>query len=523
MRGVHLRELVRHPRRYREFSCGTDRLVLDYSRQRISGETRELLLALAKERSLEQWIEALFSGACVNTTEHRPALHTALRSEPPAGEGVPAAVFEERRRMLDLARAVRSGAYAGVTGARITDVVNIGIGGSDLGVAMAGAALHQYCTPDICCHFVSNIDGSQLADALAHLDPATTLFIICSKSFTTLETRLNAEAARRWVLERLPRDAVARHFLAVSVNDTAMDAFGIDPSNRFTMWDWVGGRYSMWSSIGLVLAIAIGPEHFEALLRGARAMDAHFRTAPPACNLPVLLGLLAVWNQNFLGITSHVVLPYDQRLHRLPAFLQQLHMESLGKGVTRGGAPVEYTTGTVIWGEPGSNAQHSFFQLLHQGTARFSADFVAPANASSPYAGQHQQGLANMLAQAEAFALGQSAQEAAAAEAARTPNQADAGATPAEAIKLRALHKVYPGNHPNSILLFPRLDPCTLGTLIALYEHKVFVQSVIWGVNPFDQWGVELGKSMATSMHKALEAEGEGPGIAAQIRAWRQT
>ncbi len=508
MQALHLRDLIGQPRRYRQFCAETEQFVLDYSRQRMTGKTLELLLDLARDRALEQWVDALFSGAPVNTTENQPALHTALRSRPgddqPVseplhvdGEDVRAVVSKERSRMLRLAARIRAGDYTGVTGAPVTDVVNIGIGGSDLGLVMATEALRPFCTRKIASHFVSNIDGTQLADVLEKLDPSTTLFIICSKSFTTLETRLNAESARAWLLRDLPEEAVGKHFMAVSVNAAAMDAFGIGADNRFMMWDWVGGRYSMWSSIGLILAIAIGPEQFQALLQGACELDEHFRTAAPEDNLPVLLGLVGVWNRNFLGMNSHVVLPYDQRLHRFPAFLQQLEMESLGKGVTRDGKPAGYTTGTVIWGEPGSNAQHSFFQLLHQGTSRFSADFIAPVQASSEYADQHQAGLANMLAQAEALALGQSEDD-----------------VPA--------HKVYPGNHPSSILLFKMLDPRTLGYLVALYEQAVFVRSVIWGVNPFDQWGVELGKTMARGMQQALSSTGEAPGIIEKIKAWRR-
>ncbi len=500
MSSVHLRTLLEEPDRYNRLSRETDRFVLDFSRQRITGTTIDLLLRLARDRQLEQWIDALFTGAPVNNTESRPALHMALRSQSDdpvlvEGQDVMPLVRQERHRMLKFAAAVRSGAYTGHTGSNITDVVNIGIGGSDLGLVMVDAALSDFRSQDIRTHFVSNIDGTQLADVLQQVNPETTLFIICSKSFTTLETRLNAESAREWLLTHLSADAVGRHFVAISVNDSAMDTFGIDQDNRFMIWDWVGGRYSLWSSVGLVIAIGIGPDHFEALLAGAAELDEHFRETRFEDNLPVLLGLLGVWNRNFLGMTSHAVLPYDHRLSRFPAFLQQLAMESLGKGVTRGGKPVGYSTGTVIWGEAGSNAQHSFFQLLHQGTAQFSADFIAPVRASSEYADQHQQGLANMLAQAEAFALGQSAGEV------------DA-------------HRVYPGNHPSSILLFERLDPRALGYLIALYEHRVFVQSVIWGINPFDQWGVELGKSMAVEMHRALMADGEIDGIAEKIKGW---
>jgi glucose-6-phosphate isomerase len=407
-------------------------------------------------------------------------------------------VRAELGRMLSFAEQVNSGAYKGHSGERITDIVNIGIGGSDLGLVMAVEALRPFHVGATRSHFVSNIDGSELADAVAGLDPARTLFIICSKSFTTLETQLNADAARRWLVSRLSEAAVARHFVAVSVNAAALDQFGIAVENRFSIWDWVGGRYSLWSAVGLAIAIAIGPRHYEELLAGAAELDEHFRTAPLATNLPVILGLVGVWNQNCLRLRSHVVLPYSARLRRFPAYLQQLEMESNGKGVLRTGEAAPWETGSVLWGEPGSNAQHAFFQLLHQGTAAFSADFIAPAASERTEApDQHLAGLANMLAQAEAFARGRNAAEA------LRELPAAAAATDA-ARRLLAAQKVHPGNHPSTVVLLPALNPRSLGALIALYEHKVFTQSVIWGINPFDQWGVELGKSLAHAMSDAL-------------------
>jgi glucose-6-phosphate isomerase len=518
--GTHLRDLLDQPGRFDAFSRKLGPCVLDFSRNRVTGETLGLLTDLAGQRGLPDAIRALFAGEVVNPTEQRAAQHMALRGPdgPPLlvnGSDIRAEAVAERERMLDLADAVRSGEYRGATGARIRHVVNIGIGGSDLGLVMAIEALREFCLPDLRIHYVSNVDGTQLADVLAVAPAAETLFIVCSKTFSTWETALNAEAARTWLLARLGEGAVARHFVAVSVNAAAMDRFGIAAEHRFRLWDWVGGRYSLWSSIGLAIAIAIGSDAFRDFLAGAHELDEHFRTAPLADNLPVLLGLVAIWNQNLQGTTSQAILPYDARLHRFPAYLQQLEMESNGKGVTRAGQPVQWGTGTVIWGEPGNNAQHSFFQLLHQGTANFAADFIAPVEGSSSFADQHLVGLANMLAQAEAFARGY-AREAAEAELLAKGRSRD------EAARL-APHKVHPGNHPSNILLVRRLEPRSLGFLIALYEHKVFVQACIWGINPFDQWGVELGKQMATGMHAELQGPSPGPalpGIGHVIRRW---
>jgi glucose-6-phosphate isomerase len=517
-----LSDLLDAPDRYANFSRQLGDLVLDFSRNLMTGETFALLLQLADKRQLEAWIEQLFTGALVNNTEERPALHMALRqsfSDPLLvdGQDVMPMVESELTHALDFAEAVRSGEYLGYSGHRITDVVNIGIGGSDLGLAMADQALAMYRSGEIRTHYVSNIDGSQLADLLVGLNPDTTLFIICSKSFTTLETQLNAKAARHWFISHLPAEAVGHHFAAISVNHAAMDEFGIGTAFRFKIWDWVGGRYSLWSAVGLSLAMAIGAQNFRDLLAGAAEMDTHFRTVELANNLPVILAMVSIWNQNFLGATSHVVLPYDQRLAYFPAFLQQLEMESNGKGVTRDGKSVGYPTGSVVWGQAGSNAQHSFFQLLHQGTAVFSMDFIAPARASSTQESQHLQGLANMLAQAEAFARGHSLVSV--VDELRTSGRQESE------IECLAPQKVHPGNRPSNILLMKQLTPHSLGSLIALYEHKVFVQSVIWGINPFDQWGVELGKAMATQISGAL-AGGAGaaglPGIGQAIREWRK-
>ena len=520
LHGTHLRDLLDQPGRFAAFSRQQGECLLDFSRNRITADTLNLLIALAGEREVPGRIQALFAGEVVNGTENRPAQHMALRGPPSPpllvkGADIRLEIEAERERMLDLAEAVRTGEYRGATGARIRHVVNIGIGGSDLGLVMAIEALHEYRTPDVQIHYVSNVDGTQLADVLARTPAAETLFIVCSKTFVTWETALNANAARAWFIRQRDEAAVARHFLAVSVNAPAMDTFGIAEEHRFRMWDWVGGRYSLWSSIGLAIAIAIGSEHVRALLGGGRELDEHFRTAPLADNLPVLLALVAVWNQNLQGTTSQAILPYDGRLHRFAAYLQQLEMESNGKSVTRDGQPVQWSTGTVIWGEPGNNGQHSFFQLLHQGTANFAADFIAPVEGSSPYADQHLVGLANLLAQAEAFARGYTLEAAQAELTAR-------GNGPGEVARI-APHKVHPGNHPSNILLLRRLDPRSLGFLIALYEQKVYVQSCIWGINPFDQWGVELGKGMAVGMHDELQSTTPTsalPPIGHVIRQW---
>jgi len=523
IKNLHLRTLLDEPGRYESCSRQACGLTLDYSRNLLTTETLQLLSQLATERQLGAWIEHLFAGTRVNNTEDRPALHTALRRSAGSpivvdGEDVMPMVHGELEKFLAFAEAVRDGSYLGATGEIITDVVNIGIGGSDLGLVMLDAALAGYRDPTIRTHFVSTIDGTQLADVLDQVSPESTLFIVCSKSFETLETQLNADSARDWFLKAMPGKTVGRHFTAISSNTDAMDRFGISTDLRFQIWDWVGGRYSLWSAVGLSIAISIGAEHFRGLLTGAASMDEHFKTTPLADNLPVLLGLIGVWQQNFLGASSHAVLPYDQRLRYFPAFLQQLEMESNGKGVTRDGQPVDYATGTVVWGEPGSNAQHSFFQLLHQGTANVHLDFIAPVAASSRYAEQHLQGLGNMLAQAEAFARGYPAQAVAA-------DLSAAGCSEADVARLTP-HKMHPGNRSVSILLMERLEPRSIGALIALYEHKVFVQSAIRGINPFDQWGVELGKNMAGAMSAGLAAAEDDPGlppVAGVIRAQRVT
>ena len=513
------------PRRFSSLSREAVDLLFDFSRQRLQAETIALLIQLAREVNLEERIAALLAGEPVNNTENRPALHTALRRalDRPllvGGRDVMRDVRAEREKLFSFVRDVHEGRITGHSGRKFDTVVNIGIGGSDLGPVMAVEALARFRARGLQLHFISNVDGCQLADVVASANPETTLVIVCSKTFTTLETMSNAHLAREWIAQRLGDAALPKHFAAVSVNQRAMDQFGIGPALRFTMWDWVGGRYSVWSSIGASLALAIGTENFQKFLDGGAAMDEHVASTPLERNLPVLLGLIGVWNHDFLAIPTQAVLPYDQRLHRLPAYLQQLEMESNGKRVTRDGDPVDYQTGAVLWGEPGSNAQHSFFQLLHQGTADVALDLLAPVQSSSGWPEQQNLALANCFAQAQAFMAGQD-------EAQVRQDLVAAGIGEPRASEL-VPHKVHPGNRPNSILLFQRLDPATLGKLVALYEHKVFVQSVIWDVNPFDQWGVELGKKLADKLipvvndpAPAIAGRHELSGLLEYVARWR--
>jgi glucose-6-phosphate isomerase len=401
--------------------------------------------------------------------------------------------------MREFAQRVRSGEWRGYSGETITDVVNIGIGGSDLGPLMVCEALKPYQRADLRPHFVSNVDSAHLVDTLAGLDPARTLFIIASKTFTTQETMTNAASARAWLIEKLGSDAdIARHFVAVSTNGDAVAEFGIDPANMFGFWDWVGGRYSLWSAIGLPISLAVGFERFEELLDGAFSMDEHFRTAPLSENIPALLGLIGIWNHNFLGAASHVILPYDQHLHSFPAYLQQADMESNGKSVRRDGKRVDYATGAVIWGEPGTNGQHAFYQLIHQGTGLISSDFIAAVNSQTPLGAHHDILMANCLAQTEALAFGKTAEEA--------RQELTAGDTPQADIEALVPHKVFEGNRPSTTILYDRLTPFALGRLIAAYEHKIFTQGIIWQINSFDQWGVELGKQLAKVILPELTA-----------------
>jgi glucose-6-phosphate isomerase len=496
MAGRHLRDLFRsEPDRFRRFSAGLDDLLVDLSKQRWEAETLRLLLDLARGADLESWRARIFAGEKINNTEHRAVLHTALRNRANRpvtvdGKDVMPDVNAVLAQMRDFAGRVRGGEWRGHTGETITDIVNIGIGGSDLGPLMVCEALKTFQRPDLRPHFVSNVDGAHLVGTLAGLDPARTLFIVASKTFTTQETMTNAASARAWLVERLGSDAkIARHFVAVSTNKEAVAAFGIDPANMFVFWDWVGGRYSLWSAIGLPIAVAIGFERFEELLDGAFAMDEHFRTAPLGGNIPVLLALAGIWNHNFLGASSHAVLPYDQHLQRFPAYLQQGDMESNGKSVRRDCERVDYATGPIIWGEPGTNGQHAFYQLIHQGTELISCDFLAACISETPLGPHHDILLSNCFAQTEALAFGKTAEEV----------RKELAASGMAAAEVEALvpHKVFEGNRPTTTILYDRLTPFALGRLIAMYEHKIFCQGIIWNINSFDQWGVELGKQLA--------------------------
>ncbi|MDD3884616.1 MAG: glucose-6-phosphate isomerase [Gallionella sp.] len=496
------------PQRFGKFSSRCGDLLLDYSKNRITQETLTLLMVLARQANLATWIERMFSGEKINATEHRAALHVALRNRSASSIYVDGQdVMPNVRRVLESMRrfseALRSGAHRGHTGKVITDIVNIGIGGSDLGPLMVCEALKPYGNPNLRAHFVSNVDATHLVETLRGLSAETTLFVVSSKTFTTQETLTNARAARAWLLETLGGGdaAVAKHFAAVSTNLPATSQFGINPENVFEFWDWVGGRYSLWSAIGLPIAIYLGMDHFEALLNGAHEMDQHFRNTAFENNLPVLLALLGIWYGNFFGASSNAVLPYDQYLHRFSAYLQQLDMESNGKGVDREGRPVDYDTGMVVWGEPGTNGQHAFYQLIHQGTRMIPADFITPMQSANPLGEHHAILIANCFAQTEALMRGKTETEA----RAELTTQGLTG----DALEALLPHKIFPGNKPTNTLLFTRLDPHTLGMLIALYEHKVFAQSVIWNINPFDQWGVELGKQLASKILPELRADAE--------------
>ena len=488
MAGVSLRDLFADdPGRGDRLAAEAAGLYLDYSKNQVTDETLRLLVALAEEVELGSRIEAMFSGERINVTEDRAVLHVALRAPREVeirvdGEDVVPGVHEVLERMADFATHVRDGSWLGHTGNPIRNVVNIGIGGSDLGPVMAYEALRHYSSRELTFRFVSNVDGTDLAEATRDLDPAETLFIVASKTFTTLETIRNARSAREWLLEGLGDPAaVARHFVAVSTNATEVADFGIDTANMFGFWDWVGGRYSMDSAIGLSTMIALGPDGFGELLAGFREMDEHFRSAPFERNLPALLGLLSVWQTNFRGVETLAVLPYDQYLKRFPAYLQQLTMESNGKSVTLGGRRVEYQTGPIYWGEPGTSGQHSFYQLIHQGTRAVAVDFIAFSQSLNPLADHHDLLNANVFAQAEALAFGKSAE------------QVRAEGTPETLVP----HRTFEGDRPSNTILAERLTPAVLGQLVALYEHAVFTQGVIWDIGSFDQWGVELGKVLA--------------------------
>jgi glucose-6-phosphate isomerase len=507
LKGTSLRQLfAANPDRFAELSRSDADLLIDFSKSRLTPELLALLCRFAREAGVEARRDAMFAGEKINATEKRAVLHTALRnlSDNPVivdGEDVMPDVREVLATLGDFAEGLRAGEITGATGKAFTDVVNIGIGGSDLGPVMTTLALAPYHDgPRL--HYVSNVDGAHLADTLKALDPETTLFIVASKTFTTIETMTNARSARLWVANALGERAVGDHFAAVSTAIDKVAAFGIEPSRVFGFWDWVGGRYSVWSAIGLPLMIAIGPDAFAEFLEGAHAMDLHFQTAPVEDNLPMLMGLVGVWNRNALGYAARAVLPYDQRLSRLPAYLQQLDMESNGKGVTLDGAPVSVETGPLVWGEPGTNGQHAFYQLLHQGTTVIPCEFIVAAQGhESDLAHHHEMLVANCLAQSEALMLGRTEAEARAQLAA-------AGLSPEEIDQL-APHKVFPGDRPSITIAHDQLTPFALGRLIALYEHRVFVEGVIWGINSFDQWGVELGKELATALLPMVKGEAD--------------
>jgi glucose-6-phosphate isomerase len=499
IKNLHLRKLFTvDPKRGERLTVEAAGLHLDYSKNRITDQTLKLLLQLAKESGLREKIEAMFSGEKINTTENRAVLHVALRAPKDAsilvdGKNVVPEVHAVLDKMAEFSKRVRSGEWKGHTGKRIKNVINIGIGGSDLGPVMAYEALKHYSERSLTFRFISNVDGIDFVEAVRDLDPAETLFIISSKTFTTLETMTNAQSARDWLLAGLGGEvkAVAKHFVAVSTNAEKVSAFDIDTVNMFGFWDWVGGRYSMDSAIGLSTMLAVGPDNFRAMLAGFHEMDEHFRTAPFAQNLPVLMGLLSVWNNDFLGAQTVAVLPYEQYLKRFPAYLQQLTMESNGKHVTLDGKKVNYQTGPVFWGEPGTNGQHSFYQLIHQGTRLIPCDFIAFGHALTPLGRHHDILLANVFAQAEALAFGKTAEEV---KAEGTPDWL-------------VPHRVFEGNRPSNVILADRLTPEVLGQLVALYEHSVFTQGAIWNIDSFDQWGVELGKVLAQRIIPELESK----------------
>jgi glucose-6-phosphate isomerase len=502
--GYQLRDLFNNdPERFNKFSLQAENLLLDYSKNRITEETRTLLLKLAEQCKVKEGIENMFSGKKINTTEKRAVLHTALRnrSDKPVlvdGVNVMDSINRVLAQMKGFSEKVRNGNWKGYTGKSITDIVNIGIGGSDLGPVMVCEALKPYAQEGLNIHFVSNVDGTHIAETLKKVNAETTLFIIASKTFTTQETIANAESAKEWFLKTAKdQKAVAAHFVALSTNADAVSKFGIDTSNMFEFWDWVGGRYSLTSAIGLSISLYIGFDKFEELLQGAHGMDEHFRNAPFEQNMPIILAMLGVWYNNFFGAESQAILPYDQYMHRFAAYFQQADMESNGKRVTKDGKVVNYQTGPIIWGEPGTNGQHAFYQLIHQGTKLIPCDFLAPVNSQNPIGDHHNMLLANYFAQTEALMKGKTEAEAKA--------ELEKEGKSAEDVTALLPHKIFPGNIPTNSIMFNKLTPKTLGALLALYEHKIYVQGLVWNVNSFDQWGVELGKQLAKSIYSELQ------------------
>ncbi|HQH57431.1 MAG TPA: glucose-6-phosphate isomerase [Anaerolineaceae bacterium] len=504
VKDLHMRTLfAEDPARFNRFSIQFKDILFDYSKNRVTDQTLRLLLQLAQEADLPARIEAMFTGEKINNTEKRAVLHTALRNQADSpvlvdGEDVMPLIRKVLAKMRRFSESVRSGEWRGFTGKPITDIVNIGIGGSDLGPKMVCAALRPYGKRGMRVHFVSNVDGTDIAETLKQLNPETALFLIASKTFTTQETMTNAHTARQWFLARSGEERhIARHFAAISTNTAAVRAFGIDPANMFEFWDWVGGRYSLWSAIGLSIALFIGMDNFEALLRGAYAADQHFRYAPLDQNIPVIMALLGIWYNNFFGAETHAILPYEQYLEFFPSYFQQGDMESNGKGVSCGGESLTYSTGPIIWGQPGTNGQHAFYQLIHQGTKLVPCDFLAAVESHNPLGSHHAILLSNFLAQTEALMKGRTTEEARAELLAQGYSGAE--------LELLARAKTFPGNRPTNSFLYQKLTPETLGTLIALYEHKIFTQGVIWRINSFDQMGVELGKQLAKAILPELE------------------
>lgn len=501
---LHMRDLFSaDTNRFSKYSVQFNDILVDYSKNRITDETMSLLLALAEEAGLKQAIEDMFTGKKINTTEKRSVLHVALRnrSNTPIfsdGKDVMPEINVVLDKMKGFCENVRSGAWKGYTGKSITDIVNIGIGGSDLGPVMVTEALKPYGSDKLNVHFVSNVDGTHIVETTKHLNPETTLFIIASKTFTTQETITNAESAKAWFLQTAKDEtAVAKHFIALSTNAKLVSAFGIDTNNMFEFWDWVGGRYSLWSAIGMSIALYIGYDNYIELLSGAHAMDNHYKETPFAKNIPVILAVLGVWYNNFYKAETHAVLPYDQYMHRFAAYFQQGDMESNGKRVTKDGTAVNYQTGPIIWGEPGTNGQHAFYQLIHQGTKLIPCDFLAPVISQNPIGDHHPKLLANFFAQTEALMKGKTATEAKA--------ELEKAGLSADDVAALVNHKVFEGNRPTNSIFFKKLTPFTLGSLIAMYEHKIYTQSVIWKINAFDQWGVELGKQLANAILPELK------------------